>query len=124
MRAAELSVHYFEAASERRVAPTAAALSALRRFHEPLPRTGCDPADVLELLDDVGSPATVTSTGGRNFGFVTGATLPTSLAANWLAGAWDQNAAMRAMSPLNWKTLRSDGSANRSDCRSTAPAAS
>jgi glutamate/tyrosine decarboxylase-like PLP-dependent enzyme len=31
---------------------------------------------------------------------VNGGTLPASLAANWLAGAWDQNAALRVMSPV------------------------
>lgn len=39
------------------------------------------------------------TTGGRYFGFVIGGTLPASLAANWLAGVWDQNACMRVMSP-------------------------
>jgi glutamate/tyrosine decarboxylase-like PLP-dependent enzyme len=51
-------------------------------------------------LDEIGSPATVATTGGRYFGFVVGGTLPASLAANWLAGAWDQNAAMQVMSPV------------------------
>ena len=57
------------------------------------------PADVLALLDRVGSPATVATTGGRYFGFVNGGALPASVAANWLASAWDQNAALRVMSP-------------------------
>jgi glutamate/tyrosine decarboxylase-like PLP-dependent enzyme len=54
----------------------------------------------LELLDDAGSPATVATTGGRYFGFVNGGILPAALAANWLAGAWNQNAALRVMSPI------------------------
>ena len=46
-----------------------------------------------------GRPATVATAGGRFFGFVNGAALPASVAATWLASAWDQNAALRVMSP-------------------------
>jgi glutamate/tyrosine decarboxylase-like PLP-dependent enzyme len=99
-RAAELAMRYVNGVSERRVAPAEAAVAALRRFHEPLPGSGCDPEKVLAMLDEIGSPATVSTSGGRYFGFVNGGTLPASLAANWLAGAWDQNAALRVMSPV------------------------
>jgi glutamate/tyrosine decarboxylase-like PLP-dependent enzyme len=40
------------------------------------------------------------TTGGRYFGFVIGGSLPVATAANWLAAAWDQNAALRVMSPI------------------------
>src|SRR2546426_1219850 len=40
------------------------------------------------------------SAGGRFFGFVVGSSLPATLAANWLAGAWDQNAGIVVLSPI------------------------
>jgi glutamate/tyrosine decarboxylase-like PLP-dependent enzyme len=65
-----------------------------------LPDGPTDPAAVLAQLDDVGSPATVATTGGRFFGFVTGGALPATVAANMLAAAWDQNAGMITLSPV------------------------
>jgi glutamate/tyrosine decarboxylase-like PLP-dependent enzyme len=42
----------------------------------------------------------MTTTGGRYFGFVIGGMVPAALAATWLAGAWNQNATLRVMSPI------------------------
>jgi glutamate/tyrosine decarboxylase-like PLP-dependent enzyme len=56
---------------------------------------------VLCLLDEVGSPATVASAGGRFFGGVVGGALPVTVAANWLAAAWDQNACLFDFSPVS-----------------------
>jgi glutamate/tyrosine decarboxylase-like PLP-dependent enzyme len=41
------------------------------------------------------------SAGGRFFGFVIGGALPVTVAANWLATAWDQNASFVVTSPAN-----------------------
>jgi glutamate/tyrosine decarboxylase-like PLP-dependent enzyme len=84
----------------RRVAPLPEDIARLDALGGQLPEDPSDPKQTLALLDDVGSPATVATTGGRYFGFVIGGTLPAVLAANWLAGAWDQNAAMQVMSPV------------------------
>ena len=98
--AAERAQRYVQQVDDRRVAPTQKDLAALAKFREPFPAGPSDPRDVVQFLDDLGSPATVASTGRRYFGFVIGGVLPAVMGANWLAGAWDQNAALRVMSPI------------------------
>ncbi len=98
--AAERGIRYAAAAHDRHVAPTTEATAALSRLREKLPDAPTEPSRVVQLLDEIGSPATVAMTGGRYFGFVIGGVLPAALGANWLAGAWGQNACLRVMSPI------------------------
>jgi glutamate/tyrosine decarboxylase-like PLP-dependent enzyme len=102
-QAAERSINYLDSLAQRRVYPDPQALARLRELEQPLPDTPTEPETVLKLLDEIGSPATVASAGGRYFGFVTGGSLPAALAANWLAGAWDQAADMVVASPIGAK---------------------
>ena len=90
---------YLNERDDRPVMPDAAPLAALAGLHGRLPEGSCDPRDVLAELDRLGSPAAVATTGGRFFGFVVGGALPVTVAANWLATAWDQNAGSWMLAP-------------------------
>jgi glutamate/tyrosine decarboxylase-like PLP-dependent enzyme len=99
--AAKRANRYLESLSTRSVAPGKEALAALAGFDQAFPEHTSTAEAVLAELDEIGSPATMASAGGRFFGFVIGGALPVTVAANWLAAAWDQNASFVVTAPTN-----------------------
>src|SRR5690242_4921887 len=97
--AAVRAASYLDGLDARKVAPDPAAAAALEALDVPMPAKGDDPARVIADLDAFGSPATMAMAGPRFFGFVIGGALPVTLAANWIAGAWDQNSAFYNATP-------------------------
>lgn len=97
--AARRAAAYLQNLQTRAVAASPEAIARLSELDEALPDRSSDPAEVLALLDRVVSPATMGMAGPRFFGFVIGGSSPVALAANWLAGSWDQNAAFYEVTP-------------------------
>lgn len=98
--ASERAIRFLESLPERRVPAERGANDLVQALGRALPRSRRPASEVLSQLDQIGSQGTVASAGPRYFGFVTGGTLPSSLAANWLAAAWDQNAFSETASPI------------------------
>ena len=61
---ADRAATYLETQDERGVAPTEAAVQRLSELDEALPDAPTAPEKVLAILDEIGSPATVTYTAG------------------------------------------------------------
>lgn len=99
--AARRAVAYLQSVGTRPVAPDVAAVRELDQLTGEFPDDAAEPRNLMEILDRIGSPATVATAGGRYFGFVTGGALPSAVAAAWLASAWGQNASLRVMSPVS-----------------------
>ena len=96
---ADRSTRFLESIADRRVAPSADALTALQAFDVPLQDHPMSAEEVVEELDRIGSPATMAIAGPRFFGFVNSAALPAALAANWLSTAWEQHGGFFVSSP-------------------------
>jgi glutamate/tyrosine decarboxylase-like PLP-dependent enzyme len=90
---------YLQDIPARRVAPSTESIDALRAIGGPFPASPSSADDVIDLLDRIGSPATMATAGGRFFGLVIGGAVPAAVAASWMVSAWDQNAVLRVISP-------------------------
>jgi len=102
-KAKEYAYEYLDNIKDMEVFPCQDSLSMLDKFSEPMPASPGIPQEIIKLLHEVGSKATVAQTGGKYFGFVNGGVTPVALAAKWLADVWDQNSALYVMSPISSK---------------------
>ncbi|HEY6516602.1 MAG TPA: aminotransferase class V-fold PLP-dependent enzyme [Steroidobacteraceae bacterium] len=93
-------MRYLATIGSRRVAPSSTDVASLSELGGALADDGRDPEAVLDLLDRAGSPGTMALMGRRFFGGVIGGSLPVTVAAHWLADAWDQNACLFELSPV------------------------
>ena len=96
---AERAMAYLESVGERRVAPDPDAVARLTELDQPLNAAPTDPHEILAMLDEYISPATLATTGPRFFGYVIGGAYPVTVGANWMAAAWDQNAGLYEPTP-------------------------
>src|SRR3954470_16768309 len=97
--ASAIAIEYLDNVAERHVGGTTTREAMLAALGGPLPTGATDPIAVIEELAKRAEPGIVASAGPRYFGFVTGGAVPVTVAADWMASAWDQNGALFVMSP-------------------------
>jgi glutamate/tyrosine decarboxylase-like PLP-dependent enzyme len=97
---ADYATQFHATLDDRPVGARASFEELCAAFGGPLPAVGTGDEQVVAELVARGEPGVIGSQTGRYFGFVFGSALPASVAADWLATAWDQNAFSVVTSPL------------------------
>jgi glutamate/tyrosine decarboxylase-like PLP-dependent enzyme len=98
-QAAEHAARFHRTLDDRPVRAEASFDELREALSRPLPDGGASDEEVLAELVAGAEPGLVGTQTGRYFGFVIGSALPASVAADWLAAAWDQNAFSVTLSP-------------------------
>src|SRR5213083_2601243 len=97
--AARLARQFVDGLGERPVGEAAGIEELRASLARPLSDAGEDPRAIIAELARDADPGLVASAGPRYFGFVIGGSLPVTVATEWLAAAWDQNAGNYPASP-------------------------
>ncbi len=100
-RTAAHAQKYLDALRSRPVRERATQAELLTMMGGALPEQGEDPVATIDRLAAAGEVGTVACSGPRYFGFVIGGSVPAAQAADWLTTAWDQNAGLYVISPVN-----------------------
>ncbi len=90
---------YLQDLPVRRVGASTTADELRARLGGELPEAPTNAQDVVESLATNVEGGLLATGSGRFFGFVIGGAAPASLAADWLATVWDQNAGLYAAAP-------------------------
>jgi glutamate/tyrosine decarboxylase-like PLP-dependent enzyme len=98
-RTAALAADYLETLDTRPIRPERGYREMYELFDRAVPERPADPADVVEELAAVGEQGVMAIGSGRWYGFVAGGAVPSSLAADWLVSAWDQNTGLAEPTP-------------------------
>jgi glutamate/tyrosine decarboxylase-like PLP-dependent enzyme len=98
-RTAAIAADYLETLDTRPIRPERGYPEMHELFDRPVPEHPADPAEVIEELAAVGEQGVMGIGSGRWYGFVAGGAVPSSLAADWLVSAWDQNTGLAEPTP-------------------------
>ena len=96
---ADYAARFHDTLDDRPVPAQATYDELVEALGGPLPDGGGPDVEVVSELIAAAEPGVVGTQTGRYFGFVIGSALPASVAADWLATAWDQNAFSVVLSP-------------------------
>lgn len=96
---ADYAAQFHRTLDERPARASASFAEVRGALWQPLPSEGAEGEHVVAELVAAAEPGLVGSQTGRYYGFVIGSALPASVAADWLASAWDQNGFSVTLSP-------------------------
>jgi glutamate/tyrosine decarboxylase-like PLP-dependent enzyme len=98
-RTAEIAADYLETLDTRPIRPDRRYREMFELLDGPVPERPSEPLAVVEELSAQAAAGIMAMGSGRWYGFVAGGAVPSSLAADWLVSAWDQNTGLAEPTP-------------------------